>query len=314
MDSKALSQSLRAFLSPAALVCLLGVLGESSALAQAPNVAEANQRVEEGERLFEAGDFDGALAQFEQAYHVIGEHPNRYLVLYNIGQAHERRFRYDLAMEYYRRYLTEGGSSAPDRAEVESTVARLEGLLGTIEVSVNVPRAEVWMDDRQIGDAPGAVLVPGGRHVIEVRATGHGPERREVQIAPRTTISESFTLTRTDSALDPLYFTLATAATGVLGLAAGGFGIAVLLVRQDIDQRLADDALRYSVTDATVAELQAYGLATDILFGAALLFGATAIVLALLTDFGGSAPQEAQVRWAPFASRYAGGIALEGAW
>jgi tetratricopeptide (TPR) repeat protein len=289
----------------------------SAALAQSPEMVEANQRVEEGEQLFAAGDYDGALAQFERAYEVIGAHPDRYLILYNIGQAHERRFRYDRAMDYYRRYLDEGGSAAPDRAAVAANVARLEGLLGTIHVTVNVPRAEVWMDDRHIGDAPGDVLVPGGRHVIEVRATGHAPERRDIQIAPRTDVSESFTLTRIDSALDPMFFGIAAGGTALVALLGAGFGTAVLLMRQDIDQRLTGPdsaALMYTVTAATESELALYALVADIFFVATAVFAATAIVLAIFTNFGGEPAPEQAAQVLPFATADAAGLFVESRW
>lgn len=84
------------------LVLVLALAASASARAQPEqSLDEADERVEEGERLFAQGDYDGAVAQFERAYELVGAHPQRYLILYNIGQAHERRFRYDLAMRYY---------------------------------------------------------------------------------------------------------------------------------------------------------------------------------------------------------------------
>ncbi len=288
------------------------------AAAQPPHVVEANQRVQQGERLFEDGDFDAALAEFERAYEVIGDHPNRYLVLYNIGQAHERRFRYDLAMGYYRRYLEEGGENAEDRAEVEEAIQRLQGLLATVRVEVNVPRAEIWLEDRQIGIAPGEVLVPGGRHTLEVRASGYGPERRDLQLAPRTETDVSFTLSPYGGrGIDPLYFTLATAGAVGVALIGGALGITALVRSDDAKARLLDDELQWTVTESERQEIYSLGIAADVLYSTAGALAVTAVVLAILTDFGGARtppPESATLRVAPMLGANVGGVAAEVRW
>lgn len=303
-------------------VCVAGLglaAGAAAQEATPPNVAEANERVTRGEQLFTQGDFDAALAEFEQAYEIIGQHPARFMILYNIGQAHERRFRYDLAMQYYNRYLNEGGPNAPDRAAVQASVNALSGLLATLHVTSNVA-AQVWVGDRQMGEAPGDVLVTGGRHVIELRAEGYNPERREVQIAPRTEQNLEFTLTEAFSGLDPAVFWIFTGLTAATAIAGAGVGIAALVRRGDIDAQIEDPARRYLLGDAERDELETLALTADVLYGSALLFGATAIVLALLTNFGGSADAEADatagasLRFAPFAGPTGGGAAMEVTW
>ncbi len=299
---------------------LAAALGASAPCAAQPNVDDANQRVAQGEQLFAQGDYDGALAQFERAYDVIGNHPRRYFILYNIGQAHERRFRYDLAMRYYRRYLDEGGPSAPDRGAVMASIRALEGLLATVRVEVNVPHAEVWAGDRQVGEAPGDVLVPGGLHVLEVRARGYAPERRQVQLAPRTTTTVSFSLSEYGgAALDPAWFWITSATAVVAALTGGGFGVAALLRRDEIDQQLMDPVLARSVGEGPRAEIQTLTITADILFGTALLFATTAVVLALFTRFDGggssaSPSSSASVRVAPMVGESGGGLAVEVRW
>lgn len=303
-----------------ALAAILAAsLGASSPCAAQPNVDEANERVAQGERLFAQGDYDGALAEFERAYDVIGNHPRRFFILYNIGQAHERRFRYDLAMRYYRRYLDEGGPSAPDRGAVMASIRGLEGLLATVRVEVNVGRAQVWVGDRQVGEAPGEVLVPGGVHVLEVRARGYAPERQQVQLAPRTTTTLSFRLTAYGGALDPAWFWIAGATAVAAALTGGGFGIAALMRRDEIDEQLMDPVLARSVGEGPRAEIQTLTITADILFGSALLFATTAVVLALFTQFDGDGSsagpsRSASVRAAPMVGANAAGAALEVRW
>ncbi len=237
-----------------------------------PNVAEANERVGRGEQLFEQGDFDAALAEFEQAYEIIGDHPARFMILYNIGQAHERRFRYDLAMQYYGRYLSEGGPNAPDRVQVQASITALEGLLATLHITSNVP-AQVWVEGRMMGESPGDVLVPAGRHVVEVRADGYAASQQEIQIAARTEQSLEFSLSESFAGLDPAVFWIFAASAVAVGLAGGGVGIAALLRRSDIDAQLDDPARRYLLGDNERNELEGLALTADNGFGGALLLG-----------------------------------------
>ncbi|MCB9593772.1 MAG: tetratricopeptide repeat protein [Sandaracinaceae bacterium] len=265
-----------------------------------PNVVEANERIEHGEALYAAGDYDAALAEFERAYEVIGEHPARFQVLYNIARAHERRFRYDLALAYYRRFLNEGGASTPRAEAVRSTLDTLEGLLATVHVHTNVA-AEVWIEDRQVGEAPGDVLLTGGRHVLELRAAGYETAQREIQIAPRTEQTVSVTLSALAEAyrgLEPGFFITSVVGAGVAGLLGLSLGIAVVARRGDIDADLADPVRRLTVGEAERSEIEALALATDVSFGVAGLGVVLAVVFALLTDWGGGeAASQAALPW-----------------
>lgn len=264
-----------------------------------PNVREANERLARGEALFEQGDFDAALAEWERAYEIIGDHPSRFVILYNIARAHERRFRYDLALRYYHRYLNEGGTDAPRREAVEGSIATLEGLLATVHVRANVA-AEVWVEDRRIGDAPGAVRLPGGRHVIELRAAGYEPAREEVQVAPRTEATlelELSPLAEEFEGVDPGFFAASLVGAGVSLLSGVGFGTAALVERADVDARNDDPLGMTTVGPDDQDRIRAFALTADVSYGAALLFGATALVFALLTDWDGEAEGAREAAW-----------------
>src|SRR5688572_30381121 len=188
-----------------------------------PQYAEAKKYFERGVQFFDAENYDAALTEFERAYAHLKGHPKRFFVLDNIGQCHERQFRYDRALEYYRRYLKEGGEAAEDRAVVTATIRTLEGLLATLTIQSNVA-AEVWVDDRLMGNAPGDVLVPGGLHVIELRAVGYEASKKEVNIAARERQTHQFTLNELSQyeGLSPVYFYSGIALSAV-SLAAGGY-------------------------------------------------------------------------------------------
>jgi tetratricopeptide (TPR) repeat protein len=157
-------------------------------------LAEARERIGTGEQLFEMGNFNAALAEFERAGTLLEGHPMHYLVLYNIGQCYEQLFQYGRAMSYYQRYLDEGGADAEDAGEVRGKIQVLRSLLGTITVSVNTEHFVVWIDGQRVGEDETEFMVPGGTHQVEVRATGFEVERQEVQLPARETRALTFEL------------------------------------------------------------------------------------------------------------------------
>jgi tetratricopeptide (TPR) repeat protein len=259
------------------------------------NVAEARERVVRGEELFEQGNFDAALVEFQQAYDIIGDHPNRYLVLYNIGQCHQRSFRYDQALRFYRMYLEEGGEDAEGRERVEESIAELEGLLATLVVEVNVPHAEVWVEDRQVGTAPGRVRIPGGLHVIEVRAEGHLAARQEVRVPAGGETELRITLEPLPERFEGLhqaYFWSAAALTVAAGITAAGLGIAAFQAHNETSQRLSDSSDRWNVTQGEIDRIGTLALAADVFFGVTAVFAVATVVFGLLTNWDGTTEDE----------------------
>jgi hypothetical protein len=269
---------------------MLGVHADPApANAQETNSAEpteAARHIAQGEELFAAENFDAALAEFEAAHALLEGNAGRYLLLWNIGQCHERLFHYDRALDYYQRYLDEGGPEAEDRAAVEATMRALENLLATVELEVNVEGAEVWVDGHPVGTAPGTIRVTSGTHTVEVRASGHASEIREVQVAVRGTAHLDITLRVTSDyqGLEPWLF-WATAGVGVLtAVIGGGVGIAAVVDSMNVqsfttDARAEEDRQR----------IGSLSLAADVLYGIAGTFVITAVVLAFLTDWDGPA-------------------------
>ena len=255
--------------------------------APSPGIAEARRHFEQGRALFDSGNFDAALPEFERAYELMGGRPERYILLFNLGQCHERLFRYDAALGYYRRYLEEGGPQAQDRALVDGTIRALEGLLATIRVRSNVPRAEVWIDDRRVGTSPGDIRIPGGRHLVELRAPGFLPSRQEVLVPGRATRDLAFVLEALHrrQGIHPAYFWTAAGVALASGIVGGVFGGLALGARADVDARLADPVARYDVSEQDQQDIRRTALTADIFYAGAALFGVGATVLVFLTDW-----------------------------
>lgn len=282
-----------------------------------PNVVQAREHLSRGTALLDQENYDAALVEFMRAYDLVGEHPARPLILFNIARAHERLFRYDLALEYYARFLDEAAPDAPQRAEVEGAIRVLEGLLGTLEIESNV-EAEIWVDDRHVGSAPGSVRIPGGMHVVLLRAQGYQESRQQVQIAARETKELTFTLSELAAeyrGITPAFFWSATGLAAAAALAGGAMGIAALARRGDVDAQLADPVLRHDggALEAAQSDIDTFALVADVLFGTAGVFAVTAVVLAFLTDWGGAPEQEsADLQLAPMVGPSFTGLSLGG--
>ena len=270
-----------------------------------PEIAEARQHYAQGEALFEAENYEGALAELQRAYELLEGHPSRIGILYNIGQCYERLFRYDRALDYYRRYVESAGEDSEDVAEVRGITSALERLLATVRVRTNVEGAEIWVDERLVGEAPGDVLVPGGRHTIELRAPGYLPARREFQVAARSVIEQEVALEAVpeQTGLDPVWFWISGGAALASAAVGTGFGVHALELHSAAGGIDLDGMQQARVDDAA--------LTADVLFGSVALFGATAIVLALLTQWS---DPETPAATAVVAPSLGGAVMMVGGW
>jgi hypothetical protein len=264
--------------------------------------AAARERFLSGVALARAGDCAAAIAEFDASFRALPR-PN---TLFNLAQCEEQLHRYDLAVEQYERYLAIAPPEAEDRVTVEATLQSLRNLLGTIHITVNAPSAEVWLGDRIVGVAPGDVLVPGGRHAIELRAPGFLPGRHEVEVTARETVSVDLTLERAEQIVEqhehieqhieethvhverqplpqPVFWTalVLTAGAGVTGLAAGVNALVTHDHVAALDPRLPRDT--QGIRDSA--------LVADIGFIAGGVLLIATIVVGVLTDWSDGAPE-----------------------
>lgn len=255
---------------------------------------ERARRIVDGARqLFQAGHYSAALAEFTRAYDTLEGHPRQYWVLYNLAVCQQRLFRYDLALALYEEYLRRAPSTEPDLGEVRAVIRTLRSLLGTLDVQTSVP-AEVWVDERRLGTAPGKFLVPAGRLAVELRATGYESQRIEVRLPPEQTRTLRRELRRLSSITGPsqTYFWVAAGASAASAAAGATFGILALRSRGEG----VDRAELHLDTSEQSERARKQALAADACFGGAVVFGAAATVLYLLTDWSPPERGESVVR------------------
>lgn len=254
-----------------------------------PLTAEVARTIVRGTALFDRGHYEGALAQFSAAYEQMGGDPRRHQVLYNIALCYERSFRYDQAIAFYRRYLREGGAREAQADEVRSILEALDELLGTLRVVSNVTVFEVWVDGHHVADSARRVRLPAGPHVVEVRADGHLPARRETRVLVGRETHVSLRLERLDAfrGLPSAVFWVSAGMT-VATLGAGvGVGLSSLADTRELELRLADPTMAWDVTEDDVQALQSVSLAADVLYAVGGVLAVATLVVGLLTDWRG---------------------------
>jgi hypothetical protein len=119
----------------------LAVAAPAVAVAQQPTPAQiekAKKAFGEGRKLFDAGDFPEAVAKFKESYN-LSKNP---VLLYNIGFANEKAGQDDIALFYYRKFLTDAPADAAQRAEVTERVKELEKKFQTGNTSGGTPTPE----------------------------------------------------------------------------------------------------------------------------------------------------------------------------
>ncbi|MFK7998326.1 MAG: PEGA domain-containing protein [Polyangiales bacterium] len=279
----------------------------AEALPEDPNLEEAISRFRQGLTLARAGNCVGAIAELQVSLRLV-ERPN---TLFNIARCQEELFRYDLAVAAYERYMTIAPSDAPDRGAVQETMRQLRNLLGTITVRSNVP-AQVWIGDRQVGESPGDVLVPGGRHAVEIRADGYLSTRREVEVASRATAlvdvelesaevinntnitNENITNVETTNVTEeggaPVGVFIGAAVLTAASLAtAAALSFRVLSLNSDGEALPAYDLEARNAQNERIANK---AKVADVFWGVTGALAITTTVLIFLTDWGGDEHEE----------------------
>jgi hypothetical protein len=166
----------------APLLALADDAGAPTEAAPLPaSVNEAKRHFKQGIVLYNNGDYNGALAEFEASYR--GQPAPA--ILYNIALTEMSIFRYVESIEHFTEYLSEEKTTTPERRrEVERFVTDMKALMADLRLSIAPDGAAVMVDGRALGTAPlKPFAVAAGTRVIEVSADGYRPLRKEVVVA-----------------------------------------------------------------------------------------------------------------------------------
>jgi hypothetical protein len=281
-------------------LCAALLLSTASVEAQSTDDARARARAAyaEGQRLFEAGDYAGALAQFEAAWAAVDTPPP--VVLLGIASAEEHLGRTAEAIESLNRYLVVR-PDAPDRAAVEERIRGMGGTVappnGTIGFDSEPSGAAIVIDGTNTSSVtPADVSVTPGEHTYELALDGYDLASGTVTVASsgRAEVSTALTATEEVGLMDsgdvfggedeeeeteptPAPSNDPSAATWVMFTVTGValvtgtiFGFLALSRQSDFD---------VMPTAAAADEGEIFALVADLSFGVTIAAGITAIVL-----------------------------------
>jgi tetratricopeptide (TPR) repeat protein len=165
-----------------------------AASAQQPaGVEEGRTRFTRGIDLYKEGNFHAALAEFRAAYAAAPS----YRFHYNLGQTLYQLQDYAGAVRAFEQYLAEGGDKvdAERRKEVEADLAKLRPRVAQLTFVVNVPGAEVSIDEEPHGKVQKQpLLVSAGRRRISMTASGYQTETRVLDVAGTQKLDLTFEL------------------------------------------------------------------------------------------------------------------------
>lgn len=189
----------------AATLCAAGVLAGSIARAQptpaspptAEQVEEGRRHFERGVGLFDQGNHDGALIEFQRAW----ELSQRASVLFNIAATCQALHRYSEAIEALERFLA-NSTDIRQRRHAQRTLTELRSLIAFIRINTTPADATLTLDGHT-QSANGEVTVGPGTHRVEASRAGYNSASAEFTIASGEHRDIALTLTEAGAATPP---------------------------------------------------------------------------------------------------------------
>jgi hypothetical protein len=278
-----------------------------------PDLAAAKKHYADGERKFKAGDFAGALSDFQVANEIKSTpQAERYLGLCEQSLGHPQE-----AASWYEKFLTHVPEKmAMQGDEIRRRATDLKALPGKVHIDSNPPGASVLIDGKpQPAPTPTDVELAPGAHSIKWTEQGHLPTEKQIDVPFGSTQTVTGDLAVEPPAAPPPPPEAVAVAppppaspppppppprskvpafvTGGLAIAAAGvgtvFGVMALSDKSDFDK---------NPTAQTADNGDTHALIADMAFGVALTFGVTSAVLFLTKDEQ-PAPPPAAAKAAP---------------
>lgn len=147
-------------------------------------------KLEQGQKLFNQGDFDGALKMLDAAAIEGGDAATMEKVQLLRAQCLAARQDFVRAEEAFALALDANPETSLDPTKVDPTVVKLlesvrARLTGSLVVGSTPPGATLFLDGKEVGAAPQTIATPAGKHKLEAK-WGEGPlQAMELQVRPR---------------------------------------------------------------------------------------------------------------------------------
>src|SRR5688572_2213139 len=139
--------------------------------------SDARNKLVQGGEFLKRGQYEEALARFQEAYRLVPS-PK---IHYNFGLAYRGLGRKADALEAFERFLAEAPDAAKEaRQNATRERGQLTAQITVLEVKVDLPGAEVFVDGRSYGTSRSApIYLDPGPHQLVVEKAGEGPAYTE---------------------------------------------------------------------------------------------------------------------------------------
>jgi hypothetical protein len=281
------------------MLAALAVSGNALAQTRQPQkqkIEEALPHFQRGVDLYDENDFTNALIEFRRAYEIAQD----YHVLYNVAQTCYQLQNYACSLDAFTRYLGDGGSAvARDRRSyVDKEISKLKARVATVRVVVNVPGADISVDDEKVGTSPLShpITVSQGKRKITASVDGKPPAEKTIEIAGGDTTSINLDIeTETPQQpqpqpqLPPPHVEtrrhVPWAAWGIAGglfAVWGATGVIALVFSSDAESKLGTYGVTASQIKSSQDGARAFALTSDIALGCTVIAVGVATVMTLL--------------------------------
>jgi hypothetical protein len=241
--------------------------------------SEARSRYKAGLVLYEDGAYDAARVQFERAYELAPS----YRILYNVGLVQKQLNDFVGALRAFERYLAEGAQEIPAerRTEVQKLIETLQGITASVRVQINVPDAEISVDDAVVGKSPMAapVVVNPGRRKFSAKRAGKLPDAKVITVASgdRATVDLSLgeaVVINQGTDVKPI---IAWIATGGFAIGAGTLGYLANVASSDRKDAINRRDAQSSDIQSAADKQKTLALVSDVLTVGAILSAGVAV-------------------------------------
>lgn len=148
-----------------------------------PQTEKARVHFQNGVKLFQDGNFPGALAEFEASYR-LKPGPG---ALKNIALCQKALFRYSEAVDTLNRVLSvhQKELTAEDKTAIDSAIAELSSLVGSIVIKITPQDARVFVDGRYVDpkERAAGVQLNTGEHTLSADAAGYAKVSKSIRVA-----------------------------------------------------------------------------------------------------------------------------------
>ncbi|HEX4513122.1 MAG TPA: hypothetical protein VGH87_02225 [Polyangiaceae bacterium] len=259
---------------------------------QKQKMDEAQPHLQKAVELYDENDFANALIEFKRAYEIAQD----WRFLFNVAQAAYQVSNYALALDSFQKYLSEGGAQVERKRHVfvDGEIAKLKGRVAQVRITVNVPNAEISVDDEKVGVSPlpGAITVSAGKRKFTATVTGKPLAIKSLEVAGGDTTQISLDVESDDVKAPPPppppVETRRKIPWAVWGTTAGLFvvwgatGVIALIFSSDAQSKLNT----YGVTSGDIKGSQdaarAFALVSDIALGCTVVAAGVATVMTIL--------------------------------